>query len=603
MVLASDNVLYAGVASVDITPDIGETFTDLNDNTYFDGCLGDPDATKEGCDEPFDDLNGNGHFDPVWIGGFGPLRPALGVHDPIYARAVVLSFNEQYLVLVALDLVGLGTPRIHEARDSLVVDGFDGNRLMVASSHNHGGPDSMGLWGDPESFETGLDYDYQERLANSIEQVVRSAATGMVAVELQVGAVSLREQDPKWFNGANFGGSNPSPTMHGLIYDGRDPIVVSDTLLVLQGVGANGTAFTLTNWSGHPETRGDENNMITSDYVATLREELEARYGGMAMHLPESLGGMQSALGGNVPLIENGAPSYQTCGAEHIADADDEECFGKTEGADRLDADGDPVPAWAPKETWAFASSLGWHLAEASADALAGGERHTAVPLRVEVEDFVLPIENEAYSLLAPFELFDLGLEDALFDEDNCPEYIAGDITIGCLRTRTFRAQIGPVGFTSVPGELLPELGHGFPEEDPRWLAEVDDPTARGPEATYFIQHDADCNDLDYADCTVASTIGECECLQVHAWPYRLSDEPSVKPLLAAWDGDTSVHFTAIVGMTDNYLSYIIPEPDFNRKVSLISGDDGDHYEDTVSPAHNFATRLQQAQARIAERW
>ena len=46
--------------------------------------------------------------------------------------------------------------------------------------------------------------------------------------------------------------------------------------------------------------------------------------------------------------------------------------------------------------------------------------------------------------------------------------------------------------------------------------------------------------------------------------------------------------------MTSDYLSYPVPEPDFNR-VSLLT-DDGDHYEDTVSPAHGFATRIQEAQ-------
>jgi hypothetical protein len=55
--------------------------------------------------------------------------------------------------------------------------------------------------------------------------------------------------------------------------------------------------------------------------------------------------------------------------------------------------------------------------------------------------------------------------------------------------------------------------------------------------------------------------------------------------------------------MADNYLSYIIPEPDFNRDVTLLSPSDGDHYEDTVSPASGFATKIQDAQLAISERW
>ena len=55
--------------------------------------------------------------------------------------------------------------------------------------------------------------------------------------------------------------------------------------------------------------------------------------------------------------------------------------------------------------------------------------------------------------------------------------------------------------------------------------------------------------------------------------------------------------------MADNYLSYIIPAPDYNEGASYITGDDGDHYEDSVSPASNFATRLQEAQIAIDGRW
>jgi hypothetical protein len=60
--------------------------------------------------------------------------------------------------------------------------------------------------------------------------------------------------------------------------------------------------------------------------------------------------------------------------------------------------------------------------------------------------------------------------------------------------------------------------------------------------------------------------------------------------------------YRAVLGMTDNYLSYIVPEPDFNTAVSLL-GEDGDHYEDTVSPSSHFGDAVQRAQMRIDERW
>jgi hypothetical protein len=459
----------------------------------------------------------------------------------------------------------------------------------------------MGLWGNPFNFSdpvSGTNPVYQSLVSYAIEYSVREAAANMKPVTLTVGTESMRDRSP-YFNGSAFGGRNPTSRMHGMLNDGRDPVIVSDQLLVVQGVADGGeTVFTLTNWSGHPEVRGSENNAISSDWVGVARQVIEAEYGGVALHLPESLGGMMSALGGDLPLVlDDGTHVYQTCSSDHVADPEDLECYGMASGDDRIDEDGLQVPEWADRSSWEFVTSHGWHIGEAAIDALSHGEEIQATPLRVEIENYYLPIENYAYNLLGPTGIFDLGLEDAVTDLELCPE--AADTEMGCIETTTMRIQLGPIGFVAVPGELLPELGWGFPEDDPQWVLEAWDPTARGSGARYFPQHDADCNELAYTECQDTDEIGECNCLKVHAWPYTLNDDPTVLPLLDMLDTD----YRAVIGMADNYLSYIIPEPDFNRDVTLLSPSDGDHYEDTVSPASGFATKIQDAQLAISERW
>ncbi len=597
MILENDGQIYAGAAMVDITPVVVETYSDLNDNNEFNGCLDDPTAAGDDCDEPFDDVNGNGIFDPVWIGGFGPLRAAHSVHDPIEARAVVLSYDGEYVALVGLDLVGLTDVRIHPARDRLVAEGFAVDNLIVASTHNHHGPDTMGLWGDPLSGVTGLDLDYQVRVEEAIEQVVRAAAADMKAVDLTIGAVQMRDQS-QWFNGSVFGGKNPTAKMHGMIHDIRDPVVVSDQLLVVQGVADSGTVFTYTNWSGHPETWGGESE-VSSDWVGVTRGILESTYGGVVVHQPESLGGMQSALGGDVPLVdEAGVHIFADCDVAAIADPSDVECFGLNEGDPRIDGDGDAVPEWAPHDSWEFVNSHGWHIAEAAIVALDGSSSYTDLPIRVDSEQMYLPLTNVSYEILGPMGIFDLKIEDAVVDNERCPEKLAGLTNLGCIPARTLRLQLGPIGFTTAPGELVPELARGFPD-DAVWSSESGDVTARGPGSTYFPQHDPDCNTLGFEECSQTdSDIGECDCLKYHVVPYVISPNPGDAPLLDAWDTE----YTAIIGMADTYLSYILPEPDFNHQVSLFS-DDGDHYEDTVSPSEFFGSKLLEAQGKIDERW
>jgi len=580
-------VTYAGAAVIDMTPIITDLWTDEEgDGSYLPG-------------DAYVDEDGDGEFDAVWIGGFGPLRPATGVHDPVYARAVVIARDGEYIAWVALDFVGLGHPRIWRARDRLVAQGFDAERLLVSSSHNHQGPDTMGLWGNPIFGITGVDWAYQDQITDAIEQSVLDAIDVMEPVDLTIGRVHMRDRSP-WLSGADFGGKNPVDKVHGMIFDGRDPVLVSDQLLVVQGNGDDGTVFTLTNWSGHPEVRDSDNHLISSDWVGVTREVLEAEYGGIALHVPESLGGMQSALHADLPLIlEDGTHVYQTCTAESVKDPSDSECFGLSVGDDRIDADGDPVPEWAIRDSWEFVTSHGWLIGEAAIDALAAGEPLDASVMKVEREPFVMAIENVAYNTFGPMGIFDMDIDEVITDLDRCPE--AGDDgIIGCFEAHTFRVRIGELGLVTVPGELLPELAWGFPTDDPRWLDEVDDPSARGDGAVYFPQHPAACTTTlaSYDECVDELEVGDCDCRYVHAWPYTISHDPDVMPLLDGLDTE----YRAIVGMTDSYYSYIVPEPDFNTAVSLFA-EDGDHYEDTVSAAHHFGTLIQDAQLRIAERW
>ena len=55
-----------------ITPKITDVvLNDLNGNARYE--------PKKG--ESYNDINDNGMFDPIWIGGFHNSRPAQGVHD------------------------------------------------------------------------------------------------------------------------------------------------------------------------------------------------------------------------------------------------------------------------------------------------------------------------------------------------------------------------------------------------------------------------------------------------------------------------------------------------------------------------------------------
>ncbi|GBD36998.1 hypothetical protein HRbin36_02128 [bacterium HR36] len=75
----------------------------------------------------------------VWLAGFGRGRRATGIHDSLYARALVLRHGQQKIALVSVDLIGLFYPEVKAIRQHLL----DYTYILVSSTHNHEGPDTL----------------------------------------------------------------------------------------------------------------------------------------------------------------------------------------------------------------------------------------------------------------------------------------------------------------------------------------------------------------------------------------------------------------------------------------------------------------------------
>src|SRR5262249_24604739 len=94
----------------------------------------------------------------VWLAGFGKTRKATRLHDPLAARAVVLAHEKMKIALVCVDVVGLFHDVAQRVRKQLP----EFTHVLVSSTHNHEGPDTMGLWG-PHLFASGVDPAYMKK--------------------------------------------------------------------------------------------------------------------------------------------------------------------------------------------------------------------------------------------------------------------------------------------------------------------------------------------------------------------------------------------------------------------------------------------------------
>lgn len=210
----------------------------------------------------------------TWLAGFGAKgRKPTGVHDPLYARLVMLREGKTTIALVGLDLLGFYINDTDKLRRAWA-NGDDDKIIFVHATHTHSGPDTVGLWG-PMVGVSGINARYQERISREI-------VAALILLEGQ-----LR---PATASGGH-GALNP----RGLCRDLRDPQVLDPSLSVLRLKDAGGKSVaTIVNWSCHPEVIGRENTLLTADYPGPLCARVEEKTGGACLFLTGAIGGLMS---------------------------------------------------------------------------------------------------------------------------------------------------------------------------------------------------------------------------------------------------------------------------------------------------------------------
>ena len=208
----------------------------------------------------------------VYLAGFGQNRIAESVHDDLYARALALSDGKTSIVLCALDLIGLFQNDVKDVIDRVTAD-HPNTKIVIASTHTHHGPDTMGLWG-PDDKTCGVNQEYINQLKEDVYQTIRSC----LEVESEVAtfkAVSVQ--------------------VSGVVKNARDPEILDDGLTALQFLDPDQRPLlTLMDFPCHPEVLWEDNPHITSDYPGFLRKTIEARTGAPSIFFSGALGGMMT---------------------------------------------------------------------------------------------------------------------------------------------------------------------------------------------------------------------------------------------------------------------------------------------------------------------
>ncbi len=349
--------------------------------------------------DTFIDGNGNSKFDPVWIAGFSNSKPANGINDDTWARTMIIDDGKTRLAIVILDAIGFMNDDIVDVRKMIPAE-TGVTYTIIASTHTHEAVDLIGIWGE-SPFKCGVNKEYMNFVKKQIVQSVVKAAENVRPAKLEISE--------------DLTGAIP------LVKDTREPQVFDSGMRMIKVVDKeNGEIMgSVVAWADHPETLWSKNLLISSDFPHYLREGVEKGvFYGDSLMVP-GIGGvcifMNGAVGGLMTTHPSLTVKDPVTGIEY-----NEASFEKTETQGKI------------------LSMLALEAMENPSEVI------DSAGISMVVRTLKMPIKNTIFKLATFLGVMDRG-------------------TSGWMKMRSELAviKIGNISFSTVPGEIYPELVNG----------------------------------------------------------------------------------------------------------------------------------------------
>lgn len=331
---------------------------------------------------------------PVYMAGFGQNRKATGVRDPLKARAVVFKHGDKKVAMVSIDVVGFFYPNTLNVRNQLP----DFTYVLVSSTHNHEGPDTLGLWG-PNPFTSGVDPAYLKSVEDKTAAAVKAADAAAKPRTARLGKAHAPE----------------------LLHDGREPYVLHDELVALEfrDDGGKPTGI-LVQWNCHPETLGSKNTEVSADYIGHTVKHLAAKFKCPVVYFTGTVGGLMTSL--------------------HVKITDDA---------------GKQLPEESSEKTERF----GFLLGKVGEKAVSQAKPVRLTPIEARSRAVFVPMTNRNY--LIGRQLGVLPRDGYLWTGDiyQAEALDAKEFKKPmCMKTEVARIKLGDLEIAAIPGEIYPEL-------------------------------------------------------------------------------------------------------------------------------------------------
>ncbi|HZQ55892.1 MAG TPA: neutral/alkaline non-lysosomal ceramidase N-terminal domain-containing protein [Bryobacteraceae bacterium] len=283
--------------------------------------------------------------------GFGkrPISPAIGaplagfaarkgtcegVHDELFARALVLENDSTAIALVSLDVLAVASDFVEKIRRAIAVRvPIEPAAILISSTHTHAGPVTVSTFFNPDE---SLDPNYMALLGDAIVAAVEAAWQTRFAARIGVGTGIIEGL------GVNRRSKDGKPV------DPEIGIVKVDD-------AHEKTRAVLMNYGCHPTVLGPDNLLASGDFPNPAIERVEGQLGP-----------------GNFAMYVNGAQGDISVGHSSELSA---------------------IGVITPGRTFERAAELGQRLGDAVLQALPGIATTTSAYLRFETLTAGLPIK------------------------------------------------------------------------------------------------------------------------------------------------------------------------------------------------------------------
>ena len=209
------------------------------------------------------------------MSGFAGRGPAVGVHDELYATALVLEAGDAKAAVVSADLLFVGecfTAKVREEVEHRT--GIPGTSVFLCATHTHYGPTTLGFEKGEEAAPD--EAAYLTNLVHLLAGAIQEAASKVEPVRIGVGrgdsdvGINRRERRP---DGSIILGQNSAGP-------------VDREVIVVRLDGADGKPLAaLVNFATHAVCQGGSMRTLSADFIGPMRNLVESAAGARCLFL------------------------------------------------------------------------------------------------------------------------------------------------------------------------------------------------------------------------------------------------------------------------------------------------------------------------------